>query len=65
MAVDVSVSRCCWVAVDCEMGTLSLVQVTVVAGPPEEMQVRVLDTKSCSIGAVMLGIPTIICTLAI
>ncbi len=57
MAVAVSVSRCCWVDVDCEMGTLSLVQVTVVAGPPEEMQVRVLDVKLYSIGSVMLGIP--------
>ena len=47
MAVGISVSCCCWVAVDREigMGTLSLVQVTVVAGPPVEMQVRVLDTK--------------------
>ncbi len=59
MAVDVSVSRCCWVDGDCEMGTLSLVQVTVVAGPPEEMQVRVLDPKSDSTGAVMLGRPAI------
>ena len=57
MAVNISISRCCWVAVDCEMGTLSLVQVTVVAGPPEEMQVRVLDAKSCSIGEVIVGIP--------
>ena len=79
MAVDISVSRCCWVAVDCEMRTLSLVQVavielvesvncgactllslvqvTVVAGPPEEMQVRVLDAKTCSIGEVTFGIP--------
>ena len=55
MAVDVSVSRCCWVDVDCEMGTLSLVQVTVVAGPPEEMQVRVLDTKLYSIDGEMSG----------
>ncbi len=55
MAVAIFVSRCC---VDCEMGKLSLVQVTVVAGPPEEMQVRVLDAKLYSIGKVMLGRPT-------
>ena len=57
MAVDVSVSCCCWVAVDSEIGTLSLVQVTVVAGPPEDMQVRVPNSKSCSSDELMLGLP--------
>ena len=55
MAVAISVSRCCWV--DCEMGALSLVQVTVVAGPPEEMQVRVGDGELYTIGEVILGMP--------
>ena len=59
MAVGISVSCCCWVAVDCEMRTPFLLQVTVVAGPPEEMQVRVLDKKSCSI-EVIIGAP--VCT---
>ena len=59
MAVDVFVTCCCWVAVDCEMGTPSLVQVTVVAGPPEETQVRVLDAKLCSIGELITGAPEI------
>ena len=57
MAVDISVSCCCWVAVDCEMRTLSLVQVTVVAGPSEEMQVKVLDAKSYMMSDMTVGWP--------
>ena len=57
MEVAVSVSCCCWVAKDCEMAAWSFVQVTVVAGPPEEIQVRVLDSKSYSMGDMILAIP--------
>ena len=56
MVFDVSVSRCCWVAVDWGMRAPFLLQVTVVAGPPEEMHVRVLDAKSYSI-EVIVGAP--------
>ncbi len=62
MAVDIFVSRCCWVAVDCEVKEGSFVQVTVVAGPPEEMQIRVLDAKSYSIDGAILGEPVIMHT---
>ena len=55
MAVETSVSCCCWVDLDGEMTTLSLVQVTAVAGPPEEMQVSVLEAKSLAIDEVILG----------
>ena len=57
MAVDISVSRCSIMLMDSEMSTLFLVQVTVVAGPPEDTQVRVLDAKLYSIGEVIVGIP--------
>ena len=57
MAVDISVSCCCWVAADSEIGTLSLVHVTLVAGPLEEMQVRVLDSKSYVIADMIVGWP--------
>ena len=42
----------CWRLVDSEseMRTLSLLQVTVVAGPPVETHVRVLEVKLYSIG---------------
>ncbi len=45
--------------VDSETENLFLVQVTVVAGPPEEMQVRVLDAMSYVSGEVM-GRPVMI-----
>ena len=57
MAVDISVSCCCWLAVDGEMVTSSLVQLTVVAGPSEEMQVKVLDAKSCIMSDMTIGRP--------
>ena len=58
MAVGILVSRCCWVAVDCVIRKPSLLHVTVVAGPPEEMHVRVLDAKSYSI-EVIIGAPVV------
>ena len=51
-----SVSSCCLVARDSGTGEPSLLQVTVVAGPPEEMQVRVPDAKSYSKESIS-GIP--------
>ena len=48
MAVDISVN-CCFM-VEFEAGELLLVHVAVVAGPPVEMHVRVLEVKSYSIG---------------
>ena len=52
----------CWYLVDCEseMRTLSLLQVTVVAGPPVETQVRVREEKSYSIGELTRGMPEIL-----
>ena len=49
----------CWCLVDCEseMRTLSLLHVTVVAGPTVETQVRVLKMKLYSMGESMRGIP--------
>ena len=49
----------CWRLVDCEseMRTLSLLQVTVVAGPPVETQVRVREEKLYSIGESTRGVP--------
>ena len=55
MAVTVSITSCCWV--DCEMAALFLVQVTVVAGPPEEMQVKVLVANSYSNEVILVGKP--------
>ena len=57
MAVETSVK--CWRLVDCdsEMRPLSLLQVTVVAGPPVETQVRVLEVKLYSMGESVRGIP--------
>ena len=51
----------CWRLVDCEseMRTLSLLQVTVVAGPPVETQVRVLEEKLYSMTELTRGMPKI------
>ena len=43
------------VVVDPETEPPFLVQVTVVAGPPEEMQVRVLVVKSYVIGVLIVS----------
>ena len=55
MAVETSVNFCCWVALDSEIRALFLAQVTVVAGPPEEMQVRVLEAKLCVIDVLIVS----------
>ena len=49
----------CWPLVDCEseMRTSSLLQVTVVAGPPVETQVRVLKEKLYSMMELTRGRP--------
>ena len=57
MAVEMSVSCCCVVDRESEMGTLSLLQVTSVAGPPVEMQVRVLEVKLYWSDELTLGTP--------
>ena len=47
----------CWWVVLGVITTPSFVQVTVVAGPPVEVQVRVLDSLS-NVRSVTLGAPT-------
>ena len=59
MAVDVLINRCSCVAMG---STLFCLQVTIVAGPPEVMQVRVLDVKLYSIEDI-LGAPEQFCTM--
>ena len=47
----------CWWVVLGVITAPSFVQVTVVAGPPVEVQVRVLDSLS-NVSSVTLGVPT-------
>ena len=46
----------CWKAALGVITVPSFVQVTLVAGPPVEVQVRVLDCPS-NVSSVMLGVP--------